>query len=127
MEVMIDLSKQYAPKNVLSESSTSAEIKKAYKKIALKLHPDKVPKEEQQRAQAEFQILNNALENLKESGRVKAGAKGKKKKKQTKKKKGEESMRGESKREKHLFFSSCSSPRFRCSCVRARVCSGVYM
>jgi curved DNA-binding protein CbpA len=85
MEVMIDLSKQYAPKNVLSESSTSAEIKKAYKKIALKLHPDKVPKEEQQRAQAEFQILNNAFENLKESDRVKAGAKGKKKKKQTKK------------------------------------------
>jgi len=105
MEVMIDLSKQYAPKNVLSESSTSAEIKKAYKKIALKLHPDKVPKEEQQRAQAEFQILNNAFENLEESGRVKAGAKGKKKKKQTNKKKGGARSRRKSstKRKKNLY------------------------
>ena len=79
MEVMIDLSKQYAPKNVLSESSTSAEIKKAFRKIALKLHPDKGG------SQAKFQKLQSAFQRLEDEGRVKAGAKGKKKKKQTKK------------------------------------------
>lgn len=37
-----------------------AEIKKKYKKLALKNHPDKAPKGEEERYKEKFQIINDA-------------------------------------------------------------------
>ena len=100
MQVMIDLSHKYTPENVLSSSSTKAEIRKAYRKLVIKLHPDKGGNIK------EFQVLDSAYRNLKGLGKASAKPKGKKKKKQTKKKKkkggGLQSKRETRKRSKRL-------------------------
>lgn len=45
-------------------TATKDEIKKAYKSMALKTHPDRVPPEEKTRAEAAFQKINAAYEVL---------------------------------------------------------------
>lgn len=45
-------------------SATTAEIKKSYRKLALRYHPDKVSEEERDEAEAKFKELTNAYEVL---------------------------------------------------------------
>jgi DnaJ family protein B protein 4 len=48
----------------VSKSASPAEIKKAYKKLALKWHPDRVPPEKKDEAQAKFQEIGQAFDTL---------------------------------------------------------------
>merc|ERR1711862_582144 len=45
---------------------TDADIKKTFRKLSLKVHPDRVPEELKDRAQIAFQKLTNAHESIKQ-------------------------------------------------------------
>ena len=48
----------------ISKDASSNDIKKAYRKLALKTHPDKVPAEEREKAEKEFKDISRAYEVL---------------------------------------------------------------
>lgn len=48
----------------VSKSASQDDIKKAYRKLALKHHPDRVPQEKKDEAQSKFQELSEAFEVL---------------------------------------------------------------
>ena len=54
----------------VSKSATQSEIKKAYRKMAIKYHPDKVAhlgKEMQNIAEEKFKAVNDAYQKIKEN------------------------------------------------------------
>ncbi|MDC1194179.1 DnaJ domain-containing protein [Crocinitomicaceae bacterium] len=58
----------------VDSSASDDEIKKAYRKMAIKFHPDKVSQlgeEYQKGAQEKFQEVQNAYENLKKQRGIK--------------------------------------------------------
>ena len=57
------MSKDYYKVLGIQRSASSDEIKKAYRKLALKWHPDKNP-DNQEEAQSKFQEINAAFEIL---------------------------------------------------------------
>lgn len=62
-----DINKDYETLNVTA-SATEQEIKKAYRKLAIKYHPDKVNQlneSEQKEAKEKFQAIQSAYENIK--------------------------------------------------------------
>lgn len=48
----------------VSRDATTAEIRKAYRKLALSYHPDKVPGEERAEAEIKFKEISAAYEVL---------------------------------------------------------------
>lgn len=48
----------------ISKDATTSEIKKAYRKLALSFHPDKVPEPERAAAEAKFKDISRAYETL---------------------------------------------------------------
>lgn len=48
----------------VSKDATTTEIKKAYRKLALSFHPDKVPEPEREAAEAKFKDISRAYEVL---------------------------------------------------------------
>lgn len=48
----------------VTRDATTVEIKKAFKKLALSYHPDKVPEEEREVAEAKFKEISQAYEIL---------------------------------------------------------------
>ena len=48
----------------IDTKASDAEIKKAYRKLALKWHPDRVPAEKKDEAQAKFQEIGQAFDTL---------------------------------------------------------------
>ena len=58
----------------ISQSATDDEVKKAYRKMAVKYHPDKVSHlgaEHQNAAKEKFQALTEAYERIKKERRIK--------------------------------------------------------
>jgi curved DNA-binding protein CbpA len=50
------------------KNATPDELKKAYRKLAMKTHPDRVPAEEKETAQTKFQEIGAAFETLSDPG-----------------------------------------------------------
>lgn len=48
----------------VSRDATTVEIRKAYRKLALSYHPDKVPEEERAEAEIKFKEISEAYETL---------------------------------------------------------------
>lgn len=48
----------------VSRDATTAEIRKAYRKLALSCHPDKVPEDERADAEIKFKEISQAYETL---------------------------------------------------------------
>jgi molecular chaperone DnaJ len=50
------------------KNATPDELKKAYRKLAMKTHPDRVPEAEKESAQTKFQEIGAAFETLSDPG-----------------------------------------------------------
>ena len=53
----------------IPKTATQSEIKKAYRKAALKHHPDKVPQEQRAKAEHKFKEISKAYEWLSDEGK----------------------------------------------------------
>jgi molecular chaperone DnaJ len=55
----------------INKSSTKEELKKAYKKLALKYHPDKAPKEKEKEYEEKFKEISEAYSILSDNSKRK--------------------------------------------------------
>ena len=58
------MTKDYYDLLGVSKDSSKAEIKKAYKKLALKYHPDRAPEENKKEYEEKFKEINEAASFL---------------------------------------------------------------